>query len=373
MKSLSKPIRLFSIQIYRSAWIHLHYFKFSRELRSGLKIYKALSSEIRIRILELLAKHHSLNLNDLARKLELTNGAVTMHIRKLEESGLIEVHAAAGKHGLQKMCYLNKEKLLVELRSKDVDNVYEVELKVGHYSDYEVAPTCGLATKNSIIGDFDDPRYFADPRRVEAEIVWLTKGFLEYRVPNYLKPNHALQELQFSLELGSEAPGYANYWPSDIVFSINGIEIGSWTSPGDFGDRRGAFNPDWWPPHLNQYGQLKLIRINRDGSFIDGCRISDVTLDDIGLDYKSDIRFRIAVADPPRTGRGLTIYGKHFGNYNQDILVRVLYEEAQNVFSPERAASLHNASKTGPAETKTPNKEKSRTSEPSLAYSYDTG
>ena len=82
------------------------------------------------------------------------------------------------------------------------------------------------------------------------------------------------------------------------------------TSPGDFGDTRGTFNPDWWPPHLNQYGMLKLIRITKEGSYIDGCRISDVTLDDIGLDYKSDIHFRIAVTDGPVNKRGLTIFGK---------------------------------------------------------------
>jgi len=298
-----------------------------KELRSGLNIFKALSSEIRLQIIELLAEHQTLNLNDLATKLDLTNGAITMHVKKLEESGLIEINTVVGKHGLQKMCYLNEEKLMVELRTKDVNNLYEVEMKVGHYSDYQAVPTCGLATKDSIIGDFDDPRYFADPQRVDAEIVWLSEGFLEYRIPNYLKPNQEFQELQFSLELGSEAPGFSDNWPSDIFFYVNDIEIGSWTSPGDFGDQRGAFNPDWWPPHLNQYGLLKLIRINRDGSFIDGCRISDVTLSDIALNYKSDIRFKFAVEEKSKNKRGLTVYGKNFGNYNQDILIRVLYAD----------------------------------------------
>jgi predicted transcriptional regulator len=298
-----------------------------KELRSGLNIFKALSSEIRIQILELLAKHQTLNLNDLANKLNLTNGAVTMHIKKLEESGLIEINTVVGKHGLQKMCYLNEEKLMVDLRSKDVGSVYEVELKTGHYSDYRAEPTCGLATKDSIIGDFDEPRYFADPERVDAQIIWLSEGFLEYRIPNYLKPNQEFQEIQFCLELGSEAPGYADNYPSDINFYLNDVLIGTWTSPGDFGDKKGNFNPDWWPPHLNQYGLLKLIRFNREGSYIDGCRISDITLPFIGLDYKSEIRFKIAVDEHSRNKRGLTLYGKHFGNYNQDILVRVLYRD----------------------------------------------
>jgi len=297
-----------------------------KDLMSGIDIFKALSSEIRIQIIELLARNQSLNLNDLANRLNLSNGAITMHVKKLEESGLIEINTSVGKHGIQKLCYLNKDKIMIDLYKKDVDNLYEVELQVGHYSDYQAAPTCGLATKNSIIGDFDDPRYFADPQRIDSEIIWLAEGYLEYRIPNYLKPNQAFREIQLSMELGSEAPGYCDNYPSDIYFYLNGIELGFWTSPGDFGTARGTFNPDWWPPHLNQYGMLKLIRINREGSFIDGCRISNVTIDQIRLDYKSELSFRIAVTDKSVNKRGLTIYGRSFGNYAQGLLVRVLYD-----------------------------------------------
>ncbi|MNO81888.1 Helix-turn-helix domain protein [compost metagenome] len=309
-----------------------------KDLMSGLEIFKALSSEIRILILELLATNQALNLNEIAKKLNLSNGAITMHIKKLEESGLIEINTSVGKHGIQKVCYLNKDKLIVDLRSKDVDNLYEVEIQVGHYSNYQAVPTCGLATKDSIIGDFDEPRYFADPQRIEAEIIWMGEGFLEYRVPNYLKANQTFREIQFSMEIGSEAPGSNDNYPSDLYFYLNGIEIGFWTSPGDFGDTRGTFNPDWWPPHLNQYGMLKLIRINNEGSFIDGCRISDVTLDDIQLDYKSELTFRIAVTDKPVNKRGLTIYGKHFGNYSQDLLARVLYDVHEVEIGASRTA-----------------------------------
>ncbi|WP_438447286.1 ArsR/SmtB family transcription factor [Gorillibacterium sp. sgz5001074] len=298
-----------------------------KDLRSGINIFKALGSEIRIEILELLAKHQSLNLNDIANKLNLTNGAITMHIKKLEESGLIEITTAVGKHGIQKICFLNEEKLMVDLRSKEIENLYEVEIKVGHYSNYHAVPTCGLATKDSIVGDFDDPRYFADPQRIDAQIIWLSEGFLEYKIPNYIKSNQTFREIQFSMELGSEAPGYNENYPSDIYFYVNGIELGSWTSPGDFGDVRGSFNPDWWPPHLNQYGMLKLIRINEDGSFIDGCRISDITLADIALDHKSEINLRLEVGEKSRNKKGMTIFGRHFGNYNQDLLVRVLYTD----------------------------------------------
>jgi DNA-binding transcriptional ArsR family regulator len=54
-------------------------------LKDGLPIFKALSSEIRVEILELLSEYKQLNMNDIAEKLKLTNGAVTMHVKKLEE------------------------------------------------------------------------------------------------------------------------------------------------------------------------------------------------------------------------------------------------------------------------------------------------
>lgn len=296
-----------------------------KDLHSGLKIFKALSSEIRIEILNLLAKYNSLYLNEIAEKLHLTNGAVTMHIKKLEESGLIEIITSPGKHGIQKVCYLCEDQLTVEFRPKAEENLYECQIKVGHYTNYHVEPTCGLATKESIIGEFDDPRYFADPQRINAGIIWFSEGFIEYRIPNYLKRNEIFKELQFIMELGSEAPSYNNNWPSDIYFYLNDIELGYWTSPGDFGDKIGKYNPHWWPHHLNQYGMLKLLRINEEGTFIDGCRISNVTMSDIGLNAKSNINFKLAVSSN-QNGGGITIFGKDFGNYHQDIVVRVLYD-----------------------------------------------
>ncbi|MDQ0231801.1 ArsR/SmtB family transcription factor [Metabacillus malikii] len=296
-----------------------------KELRSGLNIFKALSSEIRLEILYLLRTNESMNLNEIADKLNLSNGAVTMHIKKLEESGLIDISTAVGKHGIQKICYLNEEYLTVELKSKQPENLYEYEIKVGHYSDYNVEPTCGLATKDSIIGEFDDPRYFADPHHINAGVIWFAKGYIEYRIPNYLKQNQEFSELQFILELSSEAPSYNNNWPSDIYFYLNNIELGYWTSPGDFGGVKGKNNPLWWPPHLNQYGMLKLIRVTKEGTFIDGFKISDVTLDDINLTQQSDIKLKLAVSNDQNSG-GLTLYGSSFGNYEQDIIARVIYD-----------------------------------------------
>lgn len=297
-----------------------------KELRSGLPLFKALGSEVRVALLELLLEHGRLNMDEIAKRLGITNGAVTQHVRKLEECGLVVTETAGARHGLQKFCYVNEQKILVELapETKDQD-VYEVDIRVGHYVSFEVWPTCGLATAETIIGTFDDPRYFADPQHIDAEIVWLTKGYLEYWIPNFIRTDRPVEEIQIIAELASEAPSYNNDYPSDIHFSINGVDIGYWTSPGDFGDERGRQNPSWWPPHLNQYGHLKLVRVNHEGTFIDGCKISDVTIEDLQPFRGHAIPLRFSVPEHARHVGGMTIFGRRFGHYDQDIKVRVIY------------------------------------------------
>ena len=171
----------------------------------------------------------------------------------------------------------------------------------------------------------DDPRYFAYPERINAGVLWFAKGYIEYIIPNVLPTGTRVDQITLSLEMSSEAPGVNSDWPSDISFWLNDVKIGTWTSPGDYGDIRGIFTPDWWFPNWNQYGLLKMIVINRKGTFVDGLQISDVTIDQFHLDYKSTIRFKFEVAEDARNVGGLTIFGSGFGNYNQDIKVRLGY------------------------------------------------
>ena len=265
-------------------------------------------------------------MNDLASCLNITNGALTSHIKKLEDCGLITIASESAGHGNQKICSVHLDKILIDIDSPEEDaNVYQTELKIGHYSNYDVYPTCGLASSTTVIGEVDDTRYFAHPDRYNADILWFTKGFVEYIIPNFIPFSQKIDKITISAELGSEAPGINDVWPSDISFYINDTFIGSWTSPGDFGDVKGIFTPDWWFPNWNQYGLLKLLVINKQGTFIDGLQISDVTIKDLNLTDKSTIRLKLSVNDDSTYVGGLTIYGKNFGNYNQDINVRINY------------------------------------------------
>jgi predicted transcriptional regulator len=294
--------------------------------RKWLPLYEALASEVRLHILELLAEK-PMNLKEIAARLELSSAILTMHIRKLELSRLIRTKMVRKQGGTHKICSLAETDVEISLPHAGTEErlFYEQNIPVGHYTSFDVHPTCGLATREKLIGQFDDPRYFLDPERVNAAILWFGRGFVEYKTPNYLLLSQQPEELEISFEIASEAPGANDQWPSDIQFYLNDVRLGEWTSPGDYGgDSRRRFTPDWWT--VNQYGLWKILRVNRTGTYMDGQKISDTTLDDLKLE-KHFWTIRFAVEEDAQHVGGLTLYGTGFGNYNQDIQFRMYYSQ----------------------------------------------
>ncbi|GIO39472.1 transcriptional regulator [Paenibacillus antibioticophila] len=288
-----------------------------------MALYEALASEVRWSIMGLLADTE-LNVKDIADRLELSPSIVTMHVRKLELAGLIGSHRVRLNGGTHKMCFLKEKSVEIELPSTQrTVQIREQPISVGHYTAFEVHPTCGLGTLEKEIGVWDDPRYFLDPERVHAAILWFGWGYVEYKIPNYLLADQTADAIEISMEIASEAPGLRDYWPSDIEFIFNGISLGTWTSPADFGRAaRGRLTPEWWHRNVNQYGLLKTIRIDASGTFMDGEEMSGVTLADLKL-REPFWTLRFAVDEQAVNVGGLTIYGAGFGNHNQDIVVRV--------------------------------------------------
>ena len=295
-------------------------------LDDGLELFKALGSEIRVSIIKQLLDNKGMNMNELAASLNITNGALTSHIKRLEDCGIISISNESNGHGNEKRCSIHLDKILIEIEPDIASkNIYETDIKVVQYCDYQVYPTCGLATSKALIGEVDSTRYFSHPDRMNASIIWFAKGFVEYIIPNFIPTSQKIDQITISAELCSEAPGFNNVWPSDIHFYLNNTCLGHWTSPGDFGEERGIFTPNWWFRNWNQYGMLKLIVINRHGTYIDGLKISDVSLKQMKLDYRSPLKLRFAVPENAEHVGGLTIFGSGFGNYNQDINVSINY------------------------------------------------
>lgn len=293
----------------------------------NMKFLECFSSLTRVKIIELLGERPA-NIKTLSESLNIKSPIVTRHIQMLEEAGIVRCEIAAGKRGMQKICYLQMNHATLLFRrtpDKEEKSSYTVSLPVGAYSSYEVRPTCGLASLTSMIGMFDDPRYFADPEHVHARVIWFGSGYVEYRIPNYMVNKDQPNSLEIALELCSETPCAVESLPSDIVFSVNGKEIGVWTYPGSFGGTQGTYTPEWWYKNV-RHGLLKTIRITRQGSFIDGVKVSGATIDDLALSYEKEILFRIGCSATAKNCGGVTLFGKGFGNYNQDIEVTLKCE-----------------------------------------------
>jgi predicted transcriptional regulator len=290
-------------------------------------IIRGLASEVRVRILKLLRSSGAKNVNQIAEELDLPQSTVSSNLQVLEDSGLIFTETQKARKGSQKICHSAFQEILISFSEPAPalrEDLVEVAMPLGLYTQFEVTGPCGMCSKEGVIGLLDVPDTFLDPDRMKAGLLWFTRGYVEYQFPNNTLLKKARpRALEFSMELSSEVPGTAANWPSDIFLQVNGVEVGTWTSPGDFGDKRGVFTPDWWKLAGSQYGKLKNWRINGQGSFIDGVRISNVTLDDLGLDRHRSIRMRVGVKVDAQHPGGINIFGRGFGNYDQDIVLRI--------------------------------------------------
>jgi predicted transcriptional regulator len=295
--------------------------------RERIDLLKAMASEVRVRILELLIRMGPRNVNQVAQELGLPQSTISSNIQVLVDAGLIVARAQKGRKGSQKICHSTFSELLIAFKPTATAGGGEaitVEMPLGLYTRCEVTVPCGLCAKDGVVGLLDVPDTFLDPDRMRAGLLWFTRGFVEYQFPNNAKLQAIpIGALEVSAELSSEVPGTSRDWPSDITVTVNGMDIDTWTSPGDFGDRRGRFTPDWWKLAGSQYGEQKLWRVTPEGTYRDGERVSDRTLADLGLDRHRSIRLRIGVQDNARHPGGINIFGRGFGNHDQDIVMRL--------------------------------------------------
>jgi len=98
-----------------------------------LPLYEALASEVRWRIMDMIAVRE-MNVKDIAAVLELSPSIVTMHIRKLEDAGLIGSRRVRINGGTHKLCYLKQNQIEIELPSaSQTSRTREQTIAVGHY------------------------------------------------------------------------------------------------------------------------------------------------------------------------------------------------------------------------------------------------
>lgn len=286
----------------------------------NLVFYEALASPVRLKIIRCLS-NRKMNIKELAKEIGVSSAIMTSHIRKMEEAGLVESQKSK-EYG--KVCKLIEKTYNLVFPAIHVPtNYYDLNIKLGQYTEACVEPTCGIATEENVIGSFDEPKYFFDVRRDETQLLWFSKGFVEYRIPNYIPQNCVATSIEICVEMSSEYSHINNDGLSDIILYLNGKELCLWTSPGDFGDRRGRYTPSWWKS--GQYGILKRYELNEKGVYLDKVLVSENTLKEYNLD-KQNWTLRFEVCEKYRKAGGLTIFGEKFGDYPQDIYVCVRYD-----------------------------------------------
>lgn len=290
-------------------------------------IAHALSSKLRLQIIHLIGRR-SMNVNELAQALDVPLSTISLNVAVLEKVGLIFTEAQSGVRGTMKLCSRMTDRLTLNLVASEMRPEYvgEIRMPIGCYTAANyIKPTCGLASREGQIGVEDNPLTFYLPERFGAQLIWFRQGYLTYAFPTMQFRGVALESVEISFEACSEAMNYRNEWESNISMQINGLDIGSWLSPGDFGGRRGVLNPDWWSDISSQYGHLKTWRIDETGSYLDLARISDVKLSDLKLQEGDHFTMRVGVWPNARHVGGMNLFGEGFGDYPQPIVLKYAY------------------------------------------------
>lgn len=307
------------------------YLNLTDDSETTLALLKALSSQTRLAILTFLGER-TVNVNDIAEALQIAPSSATTHIQILEKADLIRTKVIPATHGLQKLCARTYDNVHIRLEHGTVEQYdsFSISMPIGQYYDFDVTPTCGLTNERNLIGLLDNPASFYEPEHVTAQLLWFGSGYVAFRFPNHLPVGTKAVRLDLSAEICSEAPLHHLNWPSDITLWINGMEVGTWTSPADFGGERGVLTPEWWETKDSQYGMLKIWSVRDDGSFIDGRSISSVQINDLHLSDRPFIEVRLGVKPDANNVGGMNLFGEKFGNYPQPIVLKVHFEHPRN-------------------------------------------
>ena len=299
-----------------------------RDIERSTQLSRALSSEVRLKILRILIDK-PMTVSQLAELFYLPVSSMSMHVKILSEAELITVVSQPGLHGTKKVCGIAASTVTFDLFSHATHIVKKppayVNMPVGHYSRCQVEPPCGIVSSTFYLGKEDSPYGFYMPEHVDASLLWFQSGFLEYQFPNDSLREAPVNQVEFSFEICAEAPGYNNDWPSDIDFSINEIPVTTLRIKGDYGGRRGIYNPAWWSNTSTQFGEYIILHITHDGCYMADRRISDHTISSLHMLDNYYFTMHLGVDRTAQHVGGMNLFGRHFGDYAQDIVMKVEY------------------------------------------------
>jgi len=308
--------------------------KFTLEKQEDLpiiaRVCEAMGDETRLQILrQLRFPPYLYSIPALEKLIGIPRTTLLRHLDKLEQANLVSVVYRSAASSTTRMFMADMASTQIDLHffaneEKKTSTTVTQSCPVGQYVDFS-GEDLGFST-STYTAHFNLDDCF-HPKRLKAEIIYSTRGQITYAFSNKVAKYNDVREITFSLELCSEAPYYNNDYLSDITFWINDREIATYLSLGDYGDRKGLLNPDWWPDHSSQYGKLVTLTVNDLGVTLNGkLMTSKLTIKDLHLAEGNRILFRLGNKPTDAHQGGFNIFGSTFGDYPQDIVLQLTYE-----------------------------------------------
>ncbi|HOJ44767.1 MAG TPA: helix-turn-helix domain-containing protein [Bacilli bacterium] len=287
----------------------------------------SLSSATRRKILRLIVEK-SYSLLELARELNIPMSTAAFHVKILRDANLIKAIPNPSKKGNEKNISFECESVAIYFtEGTNIDRFTNyVKLPLGSFTEFNITPPCAICTKDGIIHPLDDLSSFSHPNRLKAQLISFYKGYIVFPIPLENQDAAHMSSITISMEICSECPNYNNSWRSNITFSLCDVELATYLSLGDYGDRRGIYTPAFWGNNSSQYGILVTLKVDKEGTYLNGERVGQTTLKDLPLENKFVMKLKIAVKDDAKYVGGINIFGKEFGDYPQDINVHIAYE-----------------------------------------------
>ena len=291
---------------------------------------EALGSETRVKILKHLQIEPNIyTVPELSKVLNIPITTLVHHLKKLENAGIIDTRYKSSSHGAIKVVSRKLRHLKLDLYKYVNQPALQLfsqtqTLKIGEYSDF-VGNNFNYATDKELYSYCNTP-FFSG--RDNIGLIFTYNGIITYNFSNAICKDYKINSLNFSLELCSEAPYYDNTYKSDITFWLNDKELCTFLSEGDYGDRKGRQNPDWWNPKNTQYGKLISLTINNKGVFVNGiCYNDKINVGSFSLSKGNKISFSFGNKPTSEYIGGFNLFGSCFGDYPQDLILITEYEK----------------------------------------------
>ncbi len=283
------------------------------------EVLKALSNETRYRIVEIL-QNGPLSVSEIAREIGISQPTVTSYIGILERVGLVSSRIQRSPRSFNKLCYVLFNNVSFNFEGPGLHkepDVYRIELPVGHYTAFQSQGISLLASESGIIASSKEYAGFFHPNRMEAELLVVTNGEIHYFFPHNIPDEHEVVYLELSMELAIAFPDHPG--EVEVLIAINDCEMSPFRLDYRRVDEENINMAEWYPGGLSRMGTLCCCRIDMNGATINDKPAGKITPLDLGLDFMQPIAVRMRVQSDGPEGRGIAIFGKAFGRYEQCI------------------------------------------------------